>query len=195
MLVGGLLAVIAANAVTFRYPILGSSSSTAESPIDVVRTEQRRSLGEADGVVPDGTTVFDDAVPGVANLNPALLGALRKAATDAAADRIEFRVDSGWRSPAYQEQLLEQAVSEYGSAQAAARWVATPNTSAHVSGNAVDMGASAAAWLVQHGAAYGLCQIYSNEPWHFELRPDAVRHGCPAVYADPTHDPSIRGQG
>ena len=26
---------------------------------------------------------------------------------------------------------------------------------------------------------YGLCQIYGNEPWHYELRPDAVDHGCP----------------
>ena len=27
--------------------------------------------------------------------------------------------------------------------------------------------------------AYGLCQIYGNEPWHFELRPEAVEQGCP----------------
>ena len=56
-------------------------------------------LGEADGAVPDGTTVFDDEVPGVANLDPALLGALRRAATDAEDDWVEFFVDSGWRSP------------------------------------------------------------------------------------------------
>ena len=40
--------------------------------------------------------------------------------------------------------------------------------------------------------AYGLCQIYGNEPWHFELRPDAVDHGCPPTYADPTHDPRMQ---
>jgi hypothetical protein len=68
--------------------------------------------------------------------------------------------------------------------------VATPETSAHVSGDAVDIGPSdAAAWLSAHGAAFGLCQIYGNEPWHYELRPDAIGHGCPAMYADPTHDP------
>ena len=39
----------------------------------------------------------------------------------------------------------------------------------------------------ERGAAYGLCQIYSNEPWHYELRPDAIEHGCPRLYADPTH--------
>ena len=55
---------------------------------------------------------------------------------------------------------------------------------------AVDLAhADATAWLAAHGAAYGLCQIYGNEPWHYELRPAAVEHGCPPMYADPTHDP------
>jgi zinc D-Ala-D-Ala carboxypeptidase len=65
-----------------------------------------------------------------------------------------------------------------------------PNTSAHVSGEAVDIGRSdAAAWLSEHGAEHGLCRIYGNEPWHYELRSEAVDHGCPPMYADPTHDP------
>jgi len=173
------------------------SPSTATSPTDVPRNEPRGlrrahpgALGEADGAVPDGTTVFDDEIPGVGNLDPALLGALRQAATDAAYDGVEFFVDSGWRSPEYQEQLLQKAILKYGSEAEAARWVATPNTSAHVSGEAVDIGRSdAAAWLSEHGAEYGLCQIYSNEPWHYELRPEAIDHGCPPPYADATHDP------
>ena len=41
-------------------------------------------------------------------------------------------------------------------------------------------------------AGYGLCQTYRNEPWHYELRPDAVNRGCPRMYADPTHDPRMR---
>jgi zinc D-Ala-D-Ala carboxypeptidase len=198
--VAGLLVVIAAIAAALGYQSLTSSSSTAASPIDVLhgehrglRSEDRGALGEADGVVPDGTTVFDDEIPGVANLGPDLLGALRQAATDAADDGVEFFVDSGWRSPEYQEQLLQQAVSKYGSEEEAARWVATPNTSAHVSGDAVDIGPDhAAAWLSEHGAEYGLCQIYGNEPWHYELRPEAIGHGCPAMYADPTHDPRMQ---
>jgi hypothetical protein len=57
----------------------------------------------------------------------------------------------------------------------AARWVATPTASAHVSGDAADIGPpAAAAWLSLHGAAYALCQIYANEPWHYDLRPEAV---------------------
>ena len=132
-------------------------------------------------------------IRGVANLDPALVGALRRAATDAADDGVEFYVKSGWRSPEYQEQLFREAVSKYGSVQEAARWVATPDTSAHVSGDAVDIGPSdATAWLSENGAGYGLCQIYSNEPWHYELRPEAGDQGCPPMYADPTHDPRMQ---
>jgi hypothetical protein len=190
--VAGLL-VIAAIAAALGYQSLASSSSTAASPIDVLRREHRGAPGEADGAVPAGTTVFDDEVPGVANLDPDLLGALRRAATDAADDGVELFVDSGWRSPVYQEQLLHEAVSKYGSEEEAARWVATPNTSAHVSGDAVDIGhVDATAWLSEHGVEYGLCQIYGNEPWHYELRPEAIDHGCPSTYADATHDPRMQ---
>jgi zinc D-Ala-D-Ala carboxypeptidase len=208
ILVAGLLVVIAAIAAARGYELLASSSSTAGSPIDVLRSEHRGppgelpglrsehrgALGEADGAVPDGTTVFDDEIPGVANLDPGLLGALRQAATDAADDGVEFFVDSGWRSPEYQEQLLQEAVSKYGSEEEAARWVATPDTSPHVSGDAIDIGPSdATAWLSEHGATYGLCQIYGNEPWHYELRPEAIDQGCPPMYADPTEDPRMQG--
>ena len=154
--------------------------------------ERRGALGEADGDVPDGVTVFDDGIPAVANLDADLLGALRQAATDAAGDGVEFQVNSGWRSADYQNQLLREAVSKYGSEAEAARWVATPKTSAHVSGDAVDIGPlDASAWLAEHGAEYGLCRIYGNEPWHYELRPEATADGCPPMYADPTQDPRM----
>ena len=191
---------MAAAAAALGYQLPASSSSTAASPIPVLsgehrgpRSEHRGALGEADGAVPGGTTIFDDGIPGVANLDSDLLGALRQAATDAADDGVEFFVDSGWRSRDYQEQLLREAISKYGSEAEATRWVATPNRSEHVSGDAVDIGHSdAAAWLSEHGAEYGLCQIYGNEPWHYELRPDATDHGCPPMYADPTHDPRMQ---
>lgn len=148
---------------------------------------------DADGVLPDGVTVFDDRYPGVVNIDPHVLEAVRTAASDAAADGIEFRVSSGWRSPAYQSQLLHEAILEYGSEQEAARWVAPVSTSAHVSGDAVDISApDATAWLSDHGAGYGLCQIYANESWHFELRPEAIAHGCPALFPDAAHDPRMQ---
>lgn len=198
--VAGLLVVIAAIAAALGSQLLPSSSSTAASPIDVLRneprglrSEPRGALGEGDGAVPDGTTSFADEVPGVANLDPDLLAALRQAATAAADDGVELFVDSGWRSPEYQDQLLREAISEYGSEAEAARWVATAETSAHVSGDAVDIERDdATAWLSEHGAEYGLCQIYGNEPWHYELRPEAIDHGCAPMYADPTDDPRMQ---
>jgi hypothetical protein len=170
-----------------------SASSSPPSFSKVLRGDHSGTTTEADGAVPGGVTVFDDQYPGVANLDPALLRALREAATDAADDGVEFYVNSGWRSPEYQNQLLREAVSKYGSEEEAARWVATADTSAHVSGDAVDIGSfDATAWLSEHGAKYGLCQIYRNEPWHYELRPQAIDRGCPPMYADPTHDPRMR---
>jgi D-alanyl-D-alanine carboxypeptidase len=213
--------VVAAIVAAFGSPLLVPSRSTSAPPLvapspsattaspvrilprehrgppgeggGVLRTAHGRALGQADGAVPDGTTVFDDALPAVARLDPALRGALRRAATAAAGDGVRFLLDSGWRSRAYQEQLLQEAVAKYGSEAEAARWVATPDTSAHVSGDAVDLGpAEATAWLSEHGARYGLCQIYGNEPWHYEFRAAAIGRGCPPMYADPTHDPRMQ---
>ncbi|NGO07506.1 M15 family metallopeptidase [Streptomyces sp. HC44] len=200
LLVVGLLAALAVIITALGYQVSNSSSSSsfpssssAASLSNAPRGEHRGPLGEADGVVPDGVTVFDDEIPAVAKLDPALLKALRQAATAAADDGVEFSVTSGWRSPEYQNQLLRQAIFKYGSQDEAARWVATAATSPHVSGDAVDMGQSGAtAWLSEHGAEYGLCQIYENEPWHYELRTEAIDSGCPQMYADPTQDPRMQ---
>ncbi len=180
-----LAVVVAAIIGTLGYRSV-SSSATAFG-------DRQGVLDEADGLVPDGATVFDDELPAVANLDSSLLKALRRAATDAGKDGVEFHVNSGWRSPEYQEQLLREAVAEYGSKEEAARWVATANTSAHVSGAAIDVGpVDATPWLSEQGARYGLCQIYNNEPWHYELRPEAIDRGCPPRYADPTQDPRMQ---
>ncbi len=199
--------ILIAVAAALGDQVLATSPSTAPAPVRVpgpghrpppsehrdLPRERSSALGEADGALPDGTTVLDDGVAGVAKLDPALLGALRRAAQDAAAEGVTLLVDSGWRSPAYQQQLLEEAIARHGSEEEAARWVAPPDRSPHVSGDAVDIGPSAAAaWLSERGAEYGLCQIYGNEPWHYELRPRAGVHGCPSMYADPTHDPRLR---
>ncbi|MFE6308534.1 M15 family metallopeptidase [Nocardiopsis sp. NPDC057823] len=169
------------------------SPSTAAEPPDTPRGDGRDGLRAADGLVPAGTTVFDDGVPAVSGLDPELLEALRRATADAADAGVVFHVNSGWRSPAYQDLLLREAVAEHGSEEEAARWVATSATSPHVAGEAVDLGPSAAtAWLSEHGAGYGLCQVYRNEPWHYELRPEAADRGCPDMYADPAQDPRMQ---
>lgn len=175
-----------------RFPSADPSSASAPLHPPLHR-ELGGALGEADGAVSDGVTVFDDGVPAVANLDPDLLSALRRAARGAARDGVEFAVNSGWRSPDYQDQLLRKAIARYGSEAEAARWVATARTSPHVSGDAVDIGpADATEWLSEHGAGYGLCQTYRNEPWHYELRTEAIDRGCPRMYADPTQDPRMR---
>ncbi|MFF0450729.1 M15 family metallopeptidase [Streptomyces sp. NPDC004609] len=202
LLVVGLIGVLAVIAAVLAHqasqssppssssPSLSPSNPSAAAPSHTPRSEHRGAPGEAGGVVPDGVTVFDDAFPAVANLDPDLSKALRQAAADAADDGVTFHVNSGWRSPEYQNELLREAVATYGSEEEAARWVATATTSPHVSGEAVDIGRSVAtAWLSKHGAEYGLCQIYRNEPWHYELRTDAIDRGCPRMYADPTQDP------
>lgn len=150
-------------------------------------------VGMDDGELTTPVSVFDD-VPAVTRLKPELRKALRDAATEAAREDIEFQVNSGWRAPEYQERLLREAVTQYGSVEEAARWVASPETSPHVSGEAVDIGGfEATLWLEKHGATYGLCQIYDNEAWHFELRPEATTQGCPPEYWDPTDDPRMQG--
>ncbi|WP_226533675.1 M15 family metallopeptidase [Microbacterium paraoxydans] len=150
---------------------------------------------EADGVIRDGDqpTVFDVDRAAVANLDAALLAALQRAASDAETDGITFRVNSGWRTAALQEWMLQDAIAQYGSEAEARRWVATPETSEHVTGDAVDLGPLPALdWLVQRGWRYGLCQIYANESWHYELRPQAVDQGCPEMLPDPTADPRTK---
>jgi hypothetical protein len=177
----------------------GSPSSSAPWVRDVPRGDPGRATTDAgavskdDGVLPEGVTPFDDEYPGIANLDGDLLMELREATMDAADAGVDVDITSGWRSPAYQDELLRAAVSQYGSLEEAERWVAAPDTSPHVSGDAVDIGpAEAAAWLSDHGAGYGLCQIYRNEPWHYELRPRAIERGCPRMYPDPTRDPRMQ---
>ena len=182
-----IIAALGCHALTSPSPPMSPTAAPGEArPM-----EPPGVIDEEDGAVPDGTTVFDTDVPAVTRLDPALLAALRRAAADAEDDGVQaFRVNSGRRSEDYQKQLLDEAVDQYGSAEEAAKWVATPETSAHVSGDAVDIaGPDATAWLSRNGSAYGLCQTYANEPWHYELRPEAAAHGCPAPYDNPAQDP------
>lgn len=187
----GVLLAVAGAIVADRQPAPAPVSQTATAP---ATTERHETPTRVDGILPRGVTVFDERHPGVTKLDPDLLRALRAAGEAARSDGVDLEVTSGWRSPAYQYHLLTEAIAEYGSEAEAARWVATPSTSLHVTGHAVDLGgADAWAWIAEHGSGYGLCRIYRNEPWHVELRPEARSHGCPAAFPDPTHDPRLRG--
>ncbi|WP_345799991.1 M15 family metallopeptidase [Microbacterium sp. AZCO] len=134
-----------------------------------------------DGYLTAPATLDDTDLPAIANLDAALLGALRDAAAAASSDGVSFEVTSGWRTARYQQWLLEDAVEDYGSVEVARQFVAAPDRSHHVTGHAVDIGPlDAQSWLIAHGAAWGLCQIYANERWHFELATDPGGT-CPAL--------------
>lgn len=121
------------------------------------------------GALEEPVSVFED-VPALTNLDSDLLDALHAAAEAAEREGIPFVVTSGWRSEAYQQQLLDEAIETYGSEEEARRWVHSPEQSLHVTGEAVDIGwTDAADWLGRHGHRWGLCAPYANEMWHFEL--------------------------
>jgi len=148
--------------------------------------EDAGDITTSDGFIAADMTLspFDIDRPAVGNLNRDLLDAIQRAAGDAATDGIEIRINSGWRSARYQQYLLNEAVIKYGSEREARKWVSTPEKSSHVAGNAVDIAPTDAdGWLLQHGSRYGLCQIYANEIWHFELAVIPGAH-CPPPKTD-----------
>ena len=136
------------------------------------------------GFIATGQTVelSDDSLPAIANLDPSLLDAVRQAADAAGREQgIHIVATSGWRSSAYQGWLLSRAVARYGSAEEAAKWVSKPEDSRHVTGDAIDIGPfDGTLWMQSNASRFGLCQIYSNEPWHYELA-SAHDGSCPEL--------------
>ena len=124
---------------------------------------------------------FDTANPILSQLDPALLNAVQNASRAAQQAGIQMMVTSGWRSKGFQQRLFDDAVQNYGSVGKAAEFVATPEVSKHVMGQAIDIGPPEADhWLIANGRQFGLCQIYANEIWHFELAVDA-QGNCPPL--------------
>lgn len=124
---------------------------------------------------------FDTSDPTVGRLDPALLQAIQEAARAASQDGVDMRINSGWRTREFQMQLFDEAVQQYGSADIARQYVASPDVSNHVVGKAVDVGPTAAdTWLAHNGTRFGLCQTYANEVWHFELAADEFGN-CPPM--------------
>jgi D-alanyl-D-alanine carboxypeptidase len=149
--------------------------------------------GTDDNLGPSGKPIFRPAVhlppseAAIHRVDPDLRAAFNSAAYDARADGVTLVVNSGWRSRTHQQRLFDEAVQKYGSEEEARRYVAEPDSSAHVTGDALDIGPpEGAAWLGSHGSAYGLCQMFANEAWHFEL---ATSPGgtCPAMLPDSSY--------
>lgn len=138
------------------------------------------------GWLPDGVTLspFDVDNPIVGNLDPALLKAIQDATKRAESDRVAIRINSGWRSKGFQQRLFDDAVRTYNSVDIAKQFVASPDVSEHVQGGAVDIApVDADKWLIANGSRFGLCQIYANEIWHFELATDGQGR-CPPLRAN-----------
>jgi zinc D-Ala-D-Ala carboxypeptidase len=140
------------------------------------------------GYLPDSgiLTAFDVDNPVIALLDPALLAAVQQATNAAAAEGITMQINSGWRSRGFQQRLFDDGVIQYGSVEAARQFVASPETSMHVQGKAVDVGPpAAAAWMSRNGIRFGLCQVFANELWHYELTADAAGV-CPPMRPNAT---------
>jgi zinc D-Ala-D-Ala carboxypeptidase len=169
-------------------PVPSAPTSTpvtqrAESTSDETFTIGPGATDTFGGWMPDDRTLtpFDVSNPVVGWMDPLLLKAIQDAARSAASDGIEMKVTSGWRSKGFQQRLFDHAVRTYGSVDAARQYVASPETSMHVVGKAVDIGAADAdEWLIRNGSRFGLCQIYANEIWHFELAADKDGN-CPPL--------------
>lgn len=137
-------------------------------------TAPKAPAAQSTGVAPAGRATVD-------GLQAPLRRSIGAAVRAARAEGIDLRITSGWRSVEEQAALFDEAVAKYGSAREARRWVLPPDESAHVSGEAVDVGPRPAAlWLAARGAEFGLCQRYAHEPWHFERLTGPGGSECPA---------------
>lgn len=172
------VAIAATVAVTVMTPatkLPGAAPAAWSAPDD-------GATGEID--ISDPISPFDTDHPAVARLDPTLLEAVQAAASDAEADGISILLTSGWRSAEYQAGLLSDAIAEHGSESAARELVSTPESSKHVTGEAVDIArVDPALWLEQYGNAYGLCRVFANESWHFELATEPGGE-CPIMWAN-----------
>jgi hypothetical protein len=192
----GLSAVLLGCAPADHSPAPGTVDSVAAQPLAIGDAAAGASAADdgafsigaggvdtTGGSIPDGQLVspFDVANPVVGLLDPALRTAVQQATTAAASDGVDIRLTSGWRSRGFQKRLFDEAVTTYGSADVASQFVASPDVSMHVLGKAVDVGPVVADdWMIRNGPRFGLCQIYANEIWHFELALDAGGN-CPAL--------------
>ncbi|KQR11851.1 M15 family metallopeptidase [Cellulomonas sp. Leaf334] len=136
------------------------------------------------GLAANGADDLPPTPGSAAGLDPELQRRFDVARVAAAADGVELKLTSGWRSAAEQQSLVDGAVEKYGSLEEARRWVLPPESSAHVQGKAIDVGPTdGALWLEQHGLELGLCRTYANEMWHFEMLADGAT-ACPEMHLD-----------
>lgn len=142
--------------------------------------------GKTPNVDSDDDGIADD--PGATDPSK-LVGGARTAYQQAkqamAAEGITMTLTSGKRSYEHQRDLFEKEVREKGSTAAARMRVLPPDESSHVDGNAIDINVAAQPWMKSKGRQFGWCQIYANEPWHFEYQASYKTGSCPALKPHP----------
>ena len=162
---------------------IGPAAAPSDDPRASAELIGTAAVDTTGGSIPDGRMLspFDTSNPVVGLVDPLLRKAIQNAAETASAEGVDVKLTSGWRSRGFQQRLFDDAVNTYGSVDVARQFVASPDTSRHVLGGAVDVGpATADDWLIRNGPRFGLCQIYANEIWHFELAVDA-QGNCPPL--------------
>lgn len=186
-LVGVALSVLLAASIAGCSPTSGAVAQSVGVPDHGPGTSRGTGLTDDDGYIADGTSLaLDSDLPAVSRLDPDLLDALHDAqsAMEAEGAGSAITIADGWRSERYQEYLFAQAVHEYGSEEEAEKWVKRGDDSAHVRGEAVDIAdAGVMDYLNRFGNEWGLCQVYANEAWHFEVRTEPGGT-CPEQSAD-----------
>ncbi len=139
-------AVVAVGVLVFVAALAGgtgvvSAKRSADGGLPKVELTRGGAPDARDGRLPDGgVRASEKDLPGITKLDPALRDAVRLAAGAAARDGIVVRITSGWRSRRYQQELLDRAIDTYGSREEALKFVALPDESRHVTGDAVDIG-------------------------------------------------------
>ena len=135
--VAALLVVIAAIAAALGHQSPASSSSTAiarDAAPHVASQRAPRRARRGRRCRPDGTTVFDDQVPGVANSIPrSSVPCARRRPTPRTTGSGSSSTAAGVPRSTRSSCSVRRSRSTAHEAEAA-RWVATPNRSAHVSG-------------------------------------------------------------
>lgn len=111
---------------------------------------------------------------GIAGLNPLFqknLGSMVKDAQGLFGPNA-ITINSAFRSVDRQSELWQAALTKYGSADAARKWVAPPGSSQHNFGGAADLGYASPQvmqWAQANAGNYGLNYRLPNENWHIEL--------------------------
>ena len=160
-----------ADRVRSRFdPVIRVRVTAAAAALAIAASAAVAPAAHADPATARANFLGVSLAPGTAGLTPQLAIAYTLAHREAHASGVALSVTSGKRSRAEQAALWRQGIADYGSPAAARRWVLPPDESTHVTGEAVDVGPrSGARWLQANGIRWGLCRVYDNEWWHFEL--------------------------